>query len=183
MKIRLPKRPAPYDPGKHPNGGRYLRLFDPLAGTVVRMPWMPDEIETSNLAQQWTQINRPGRTPLLYSQGKSLQTVTFPVRLVYPGQTHVVDGTIKALEKLTRGSNPVRLDVASQYYGLFRITALTKRETRWNARGQVVDAEITIELTQSSDAAAAVGPIKRKSKLGKLGGVKGRLKNGARRVV
>ena len=182
MKIKLPKRPKPYNPKKHPNGGRYLRLFDPLAGTVVRMPWMPDEIETGNLAQQWTQINRPGRKPLLLSQGKSLPTVSFSVRLVYPGQSNVVDGTIKALEKLNRSQNPVRLDIASQYRGLFRISAMSKRETMWNENGQVTDAEITLELTESSDMAAAVGPIRRKTKLGKVGGVKGRLKNGARRV-
>ena len=44
------------------------------------------------------------------------------------------------------------------------------------------DADITLELTQSSDMVAAVGPIKRKTKKSKKGGIKGRLKNGARRV-
>ncbi len=65
---------------------------------------------------------------------------------------------------------------------MYRITNLTKRETHWTADGKVADADITLELTQSSDMVAAVGPIRRKTKKSKKGGIKGRLKNGARRV-
>jgi phage protein U len=183
MKIRLPKRPAAYDPDKHPNSGsRKVRLFDPLAGKVVYLPWMPDEIETSNMAQQWTQINRPGRRPLLLSQGKGLPTVSLPIKLVAPGHGVDQQPTIDALDKLARGSNPVRLDVGGQYRGLYRITGLTVRETHWDVAGRVREADVTVELTQSSDMAAMVGPIRRKTKISKAGGVKGRLKNGARRV-
>ena len=178
MKVKLP---TTGDRSRQPSGG-YVRLFDPLGGTVVRLPWMPDEIETSNIAQAWTQVARPGRVPLLLSQGKNLPVVNLPFRLVNPGQAGHVEGTIAALEKLARSSNPVRLDVASQFRGMYRITALGKRESMWDADGKVVDAEITLELTQSSDMVAAVGPIKRKSKKSKRGGIRGRLKNGARNV-
>ena len=181
MIIRLPNT-IPASDAFRQTGGGYVRLFDPLGGTVVRLPWMPDEIETSSVAQAWTQVPRPGRVPLLLSQGKNLPVINLPFRLVNPGQGAHVEGTIDALEKLARSSNPVRLDVASQFRGMFRITNLTKRETAWNRNGKVTDADITLELTKSSDMVAAVGPIKRKSKKSKKGGIRGRLKNGARRV-
>lgn len=178
MIVRLPADDASYAN----TGNKYLRLFDPLGGTVVRLPWMPEEIETSNIAQAWTQVPRPGRVPLLLGQGKNLPTVNLPFRLVYPGHAGNVDGTIAALEKLARSSNPLRLDVAAQFRGMYRITGMTKRETHWTAEGKVADAEITLELTVSSDMVAAVGPVKRASKKGKRGGIRGRLKGGALRV-
>lgn len=181
MIVRLPNMIPASEAFAQTSGG-YVRLFDPLGGTVVRLPWMPEEIETSNVAQAWTQVARPGRVPLLLSQGKNLPTVSLPFRLVNLGQAGHVEGTIAALEKLARSSNPIRLDVASQFRGMYRITALTKRETHWAADGKVADAEITLELTVSSDMVAAVGPIKRKTKKSKKGGIKGRLKGGARRV-
>ena len=177
MIVRLPSRTG--DRSRTPSGG-YVRLFDPLGGTVVRLPWMPDEIETSSVAQSWTQVPRPGRVPLLLSQGKNLPVINLPFRLVNAGQAPHVEGTIDALEKLARSSNPVRLDVAQQFRGMYRITALSKRETMWDTTGKVTDAEITLELTRSSDMVVAVGPIKRKTKKSKKGGPRGRLKNARR---
>ena len=177
MIVRLPSRTG--DRSRTPSGG-YVRLFDPLGGTVVRLPWMPDEIETSSVAQSWTQVPRPGRVPLLLSQGKNLPVINLPFRLVNAGQAPHVEGTIDALEKLARSSNPVRLDVAQQFRGMYRITALSKRETMWDTTGKVTDAEITLELTRSSDMVVAVGPIKRKTKKSKRGGIRGRLKGAAR---
>ena len=177
MIVRLPNRSG--DASRRPSGG-YVRLFDPLGGTVVRLPWMPDEIETSSVAQSWTQVPRPGRVPLLLSQGKNLPVINLPFRLVNPGHVSHVEGTISALEKLARSSNPVRLDVAAQFRGMYRITALSKRETAWDVTGKVTDAEITLELTRSSDMVVAVGPIKRKTKKSKRGGIRGRLKGAAR---
>jgi phage protein U len=167
MIVRLPSRTG--DRSRTPSGG-YVRLFDPLGGTVVRLPWMPEEIETSNVAQAWSEVPRPGRVPLLLSSGKNLPKVSLPFRLVNAGHASHVEGTIDALEKLARSSNPVRLDVAQQFRGMYRITALSKRETAWDVTGKVTDAEITLELTRSSDMVVAVGPIKRKTKKSKRGG-------------
>jgi phage protein U len=154
-----------------------VRIFDPLGGTVVRLPWMPDEIETSNTAQAWTQLARPGRKPLLMSQGKQLQVVTFPARLTHAGQQIGVTPTITALEKLARSSNALRLDVAGQYRGDYRITGLTVTERQWSRDGQITDADVQVELTQTSDMAVAVGPIKRKTKAAKRRAILRRLKN------
>ena len=178
MIVRLPSRTG--DRSRTPRPAGYVRLFDPLDGTVVRLPWMPEEIETSNVAQAWSEVPRPGRVPLLLSSGKNLPVVSLPLRLVNPGQSGHVEGTIEALEKLARSSNPVRLDVAQQFRGMYRITALSKRETAWDVTGKVTDAEITLELTRSSDMVVAVGPIKRKTKKSKKGGPRGRLKNARR---
>lgn len=179
MIIRLPNLIPASEAFAQTSGG-YVRLFDPLGGTVVRLPWMPEEIETSSIAQAWTQVQRPGRVPLLLSSGKNLPKVSLPFRLVNPGRGSHVEGTIDALEKLARSSNPVRLDVAQQFRGMYRITALSKRETMWDTTGKVTDAEITLELTRSSDMVVAVGPIKRKTKKSKKGGPRGRLKNARR---
>ena len=179
MIIRLPNLIPASEAFAQTSGG-YVRLFDPLGGTVVRLPWMPEEIETSSIAQAWTQVQRPGRVPLLLSSGKNLPKVSLPFRLVNPGRGSHVEGTIDALEKLARSSNPVRLDVAQQFRGMYRITALSKRETAWDVTGKVTDAEITLELTRSSDMVVAVGPIKRKTKKSKKGGPRGRLKNARR---
>ena len=89
MIVRLPSRTG--DRSRTPSGG-YVRLFDPLGGTVVRLPWMPEEIETSNVAQAWSEVPRPGRVPLLLSSGKNLPVVSLPFRLVNPGQSGHVEG-------------------------------------------------------------------------------------------
>lgn len=177
MIINLPTAAA--DRARQPSGG-YVRLFDPLGGTVVRLPWMPEEIETGNLAQAWTQLARPGRVPLLMSAGKNLPTVNLPFRLIHPGGATPVQGTLDALNKLARSSNPLRLDVASQYRGMYRITALSVVERSWDTTGKPTDAEVTLELTKSSDMVIAVGPVKRATKKTKRGGIKGRLKGGVR---
>lgn len=185
MIINLGKNPLatfPQPAAPYTGQGGYVRLFDPLGGTVVRLPWMPEEIETSNLAQAWTQLARPGRVPLLMSQGRNLPTVNLPFRLIHPGGTAHVQGTLDALDKLARSSNPLRLDVASQYRGLFRITAMGVVERTWARDGKPTDAEVTLELTRSSDMVIAVGPIKRKTKKSKASGTRGRLKGGARNV-
>ena len=150
-----------------------VRLFDPLTGTIVRLPWMPDEIETANIAQAWEQVARPGRRPLMLARGKNLPTVSLPVRLVNPGQVGDVQGTIDTLGNLARSSNPLHLNVGAQFRGAWRITGLTVRETHWNADGKPVDADVTIELTASSDMVAPVGPVKR--------AIRGRLKGAAKR--
>jgi len=82
MIVRLPSRTG--DRSRTPRPAGYVRLFDPLGGTVVRLPWMPEEIETSNVAQAWSEVPRPGRVPLLLSSGKNLPVVSLPFRLVTP---------------------------------------------------------------------------------------------------
>lgn len=180
MSIDVPLAPGVQaDALAHLRGG--VRLFDPLSGVLLRLPWLPDEIESGGSAQQWEQVNRPARSPLLLSRGRNLSTVSLPFRLIRADGGHVVDD-LDRLNTLAGSSNPIRLDLAQQFRGVWRITGLSCRETGWDAQGRPVDVTVAMDLTAASDAVANVGPVRKKSKKTKRGGIKGRLKKAARHV-
>lgn len=180
MSIDVPLAPGVQaDALAHLRGG--VRLFDPLSGVLLRLPWLPDEIESGGLAQSWESVNRPARRPLLLARGGSLATTNLPFRLIRADGGHVGD-ELDRLNTLAGSANPIRLDLARQFRGVWRITGLSCRETAWDAQGRPVDVTVSLELTAASDAAANIGPVRKKSKKTKRGGIKGRLKRAARRV-
>jgi hypothetical protein len=141
---------------------RQVRLAAPNVGTVV-LPWWPDEIATTNLASVYETQERPGRAPLLLRSGDSLPEVRIGCIVatsIAPQQSNV-NNVLNALKKMARVRKPVTLRIASRS-DRYRITDLGITELDWDGQGRPVNAEVSVTLVVSSNAAIPVGPIKRK---------------------
>jgi len=143
--------------GQQPTAQAKVRLE--IAGLVITLPWWPGAIEWEDLADTWTQQNRPGRDPLLLRSSRRLPTVRMDVTL---GTDYRVstDGTIQGLRTMARSKKPIALWLGSVNRGSWRLTDLTVDEREWAGDGSASLADVEIILTKLSDAAIAIGPVK-----------------------
>lgn len=159
---RKPSRPRPKP---KPRADRTLRLIHRNNRSLVRLPYLPDDLRLSGLADVWEQRERPGRAPLLLRTGKNLTTVALTCVLGDPaGSAKPVAATIRLLRAFAAQREPLRARFATRDMGPVRVTGLTVTETMWDTAGQPVRATVDVELTAASDAAAAVGPVPRKKR-------------------
>lgn len=153
---------------------RAPRLATSGLGTTV-LPWLPEEIAVSGMADAWSKLDRPGRTPVLRRTGLSLPETRVTFRLSDGGGS--VAGIIAELGAHTRDVNPTTLILASVSRGSMHVTDLTVTEKDWDESGNPTDATVDIVLTQASDASVPIGPLpKPKPPKGK-----GKAKKGRRR--
>lgn len=129
-------------------------------------PFAPIDVQYSNLAAEWTEINRPGRTPLIdYSQSKLLE-VSFNFLVARPndGLAYSVDDdlvTLRYMASSTRTvsmfgmdgmlTNPFQIpgQPARTSGGFFfHITDLSIRSVRRNKDNQITAAECSITLRE-----------------------------------
>lgn len=174
MKIRAAAKAPDLTGEGYANHSRRMRLMDPIGGTVLYLMYLPDELAEAGLADVWEQTPRPGRKPLLQRTGKALPVASFTVRLMNRGQEGSVGGDVRTLKRLAKADSPLRLDMAGQFLGLYRVTGLSVRQTKWTRGGNPSDAEADVELTTASDGVAAIGPVPR------LSGIKGQMRGAAR---
>jgi phage protein U len=132
--------------------------------TTVVLPWWPDEIAWSSLADEWTDIQRPGRHPLVVREGETLQEITLGFTMAKKATTFVGDGgsvlpDLQALNTMSRGDIPVQLMLAARDTGRWRITDFSFTELDHASDGQITKAEVSMTIRRASDASAPVGPV------------------------
>lgn len=139
-------------------GDRHLRMFSRDVGLVV-LPLVPTTVSTSGAADAWESVDRPGRKPLLYRAGKSLENPTFAVELWAKGAS--VEPQKRQLRDLAASEDPIVVTMASNQWGAFRVTGLafTDDLTTMLPGGRPSRCTADIELTEASDAAPVVGPV------------------------
>jgi len=129
-------------------------------------PYAPIDVQYSNMAAEWTEINRPGRTPLIdYSQSKLLD-VSFNFLVARPGDgiTYSVDDDLVTLRYMASSkrtvsvfgmdgmlTNPFQIPgqpsrTSSGFF--FHITDFTVRSVRRNKDNQITAAECSITLRE-----------------------------------
>lgn len=129
-------------------------------------PYAPIDVQYSNMAAEWTEINRPGRTPLIdYSQSKLLE-VSFNFLVARPGDgiTFSVDDDLVTLRYMASSkrtvsifgmdgmlTNPFQIPgqpnrTSSGFF--FHITDFTVRSVRRNKDNQITAAECSITLRE-----------------------------------
>lgn len=129
-------------------------------------PYAPIDVQYSNMAAEWTEINRPGRTPLIdYSQSKLLE-VSFNFLVARPGDgiTYSVDDDLVTLRYMASSrrtvsifgmdgmlTNPFQIPgqpnrTSSGFF--FHITDFTVRSVRRNKDNQITAAECSITLRE-----------------------------------
>lgn len=142
-------------------------LTVPASGLRVVLPITSPKVEYTDLADNYVEIPRPGRKPLLVRPGGKLRKVKLQVEISDP-DPRVVEGILMALSFTASGAGttggldnalPVVLTYApmdSQTWltatGYWRVTGMTvTSQTREMATNGITWASATVELTENSD--------------------------------
>lgn len=143
--------------GQEPPARSRARLQIP--GTVVTLPWWPSGIAWEDLADTWTQQNRPGRDPLLLRNSRNLATLRIDAT-IGTDYREPVSQMIQDLRKIARSKKPVTLWLGNVARGEWRVTDLAVTERDWTSNGSASVADVEIILTRLSNAAIPIGPVK-----------------------
>lgn len=141
-------------------GNRKAMLECKGVGTL-RLPWWPSDIENGALSPVYAQQSRPGRTPLLLRESRSLPTIRIAFTLGKQPETST-EADIALLRKMANAKVPVTLVLGGAKRPNWRISDLTIAETDWTSTGSIAVAEVDLTLTKVSDAVAPIGPVKGK---------------------
>lgn len=114
-------------------------------------PVSPNEVNVSRLGIGYTELNRPGRKPILKSANKPLQQVSVTVMVVNGNRNYMSSAQpeMKAIESLAE----IDKDMEIYYPGIdpakrWRLTDLSLRTVRRNDDNTVAIAEASITFTE-----------------------------------
>jgi LysM repeat protein len=151
------------DPGIAPSTGPKMTLVTESGSVVLAVDVAPQDIEYSKLENEWTEAERSGTTPLLLHSGVPLYEMQFSFMItdkldMYAPQTAKID----TLRKLARHGEKILCRYGPSEQGTWRVkSASLSSELRNPSTQEISRATVSITLTQSSDAAPAVGPVLR----------------------
>lgn len=139
-----------------PTSRLYVRSFATqgtasLQRVTYVFPVSPNEVSISRLGITYTELNRPGRKPILKSANKPLQQITVTVMVVNDARDYMSSAQpqMKALESLAE----IDYDMEIFYPGVdpakrWRLTDLSFRTVRRNPDNTVAIAEANITFTE-----------------------------------
>ena len=129
-------------------------------------PFAPIDIQYSNLAAEWTDIARPGRTPLVEFVSNKLLNVSFKFLVARPfdGLFYSVDDSLRILRFMASSqktvsffgfdgmlTNPFQIDgqpTRSNSGFYFHITDFSISSLRRNSSNEITAAECSITVTE-----------------------------------
>jgi hypothetical protein len=138
-------------------------------GLTATLPWWPDEIAWSEIAESWTEQTRPGRAPLLLKETSTLPEVSVGFIASTRDQTMQGDGgsiqpMLDTLSEMASSDTPVQLLLGSNDQGRFRIIDLSYTELDHAPNGEPSKVEVSLVLKTAQDASAPIGPIPSRKK-------------------
>ena len=137
-------------------------LVRPGGGTVV-LPWWPDSITHTPGGVTYTEVERPGRSPLQLPQGRALAQMSVDATIVDGAGLGVsVEDHLRELRAIRASRQPVGLVLGTHDRGWWHMTDLTITEQAHTRDGAVAWAQVQITLRRASPATVNVGPIKTK---------------------
>lgn len=137
-----------------------------ICGAInVSLPWWPDEISWSALANSWTELQRPGTWPLLVNDAQGLPEISLGFIASNRDTSYIGDGgsilpMLQDIDQMAKSEKPVQLMLATRDAGRFRIIDYAITELEHNSDGQPVRAEVSLVIKRAQDAAAPIGPVK-----------------------
>lgn len=141
--------------------GSKMYIYAESTGTLaLSVPYAPREIEYGGWAQDWTQTERSGNTPLLLRKGQPLLSLRFSLTLANPNPYETQTDQLVTLQKLARTQERVLVRYSQLESGLWRITDVSaSSQMRHPENSEVTRGVVSLTLTQASDAAPSVGPV------------------------
>ncbi len=123
------------------------------------VPYAPREVEQANLAGDWVEIERPGRSPILSRASDPLKTLGFELFLGQPAPNKSAGAEMQLLKKLADSPSPIVVRFSAAEAGLWRITDLTISSVhRREGDNAITRATANLTLTRASNYKAALGP-------------------------
>lgn len=126
---------------------------------TLTLPWWPDDMAEAKVGASWTQLERPGRTPLLMYAGKQLRERTISYTARHRDFDAPVQHHLSRLADIAGSQVPVTLMLAATDAGQWHITDLSWTVVNHAADGQVAVAEVSMTLTRASEGGVKVGPV------------------------
>jgi hypothetical protein len=126
---------------------------------TLELPWWPTELEYSGLAPGYTDIERPGRTPIVVRSSEPLESLRIAFTLRGPTLADSAAGWTNAVRVLSRATPLCKLMLGPSDRGTWRVVEAGYSEADWTADGSPAVADVVIVLRQASDAAIPVGPV------------------------
>jgi hypothetical protein len=127
-------------------------------------PFPPQQIQYTNVAPEMSEINRPGRTPLIAFTRYRAKQVSFKFLLAIPfdGLFSTVDAYMQGLQEIANTGRPVYftnldrqisnpLSAGNDSNIFWTITDMQFASIRRNERNEVVAAEVSITLVENNN--------------------------------
>lgn len=149
--------------GKRFSGVEHKKMYiyaESTGALSFSAPYAPREIEYGGWAQEWTQTDRSGNTPLLLRKSQPLFSLRFSLLLASTNPYESQVPRLAALQNLARTKERVLVRYSPTEAGLWRITEFTiSSEQRHPETDEITRCVVSLTLTQASDAAPSVGPV------------------------
>lgn len=147
---RKPRLPA------HPK----VKLVDEH-GRTVTLPYASTDLDLGNVAPSWEELDRPGRKPLLASEGLQLRRLRGTFTVGYPDHQRDVEQELHMLRLLARDGVKVRWDgYGPSEHGWWVIEDYQQRVSlRQHGTNRITRAEVTLTLAESAAAKVSLGPL------------------------
>lgn len=149
--------------GSGSSSGPQMVLITESGKLKLEIDVAPRDVEYGNLHYDWAEAERSGNTPLLLHSSVPLLTLKFSFMItsktdMYEAQTSKID----TLRQLVRSADKVLCRYGPSEEGTWRVTDCTlSSELREPDTNAISRATCSVTLTQSSDAAPAIGPVLR----------------------
>lgn len=135
-----------------------VALVCPGVGTLV-LPWWPEQLPRSGGGRTWSEVSRPGRTPLLVSDGLSLVEYQVSYLLREVDSTIPVTEHLAMLDALAATDQAMVLMAGDTNRGLFHLSEPSVVEVLHTEAGECTVADVSCTLKQASDAVVNLGPV------------------------
>lgn len=120
-------------------------------GVVVPIPFAPQAVTVDGLGKIWTQLDRPGRKPLLVVTGDGLAVWGATLDVAAPDLDHDVEGVLYGLRLLARTGQRLAMTYGPLEGGVWRLTGLSIAVVTRTPTQRISRASVGLELTNASD--------------------------------
>lgn len=151
------RRPAPSRrPRTHPK----MSIVSE-SGTVITVPYAPRETSLDGVAPTFSQVERPGREPLLLRSGDSLRQLSFDLTFGHPDPQASIETQLQELRALARSGQRLRIVLDhTTTSNLWRMTSFSQQVTsRQHGTNHPTRATVAVSFTRAVDPVVAVGPL------------------------
>ena len=117
-------------------------------------PLAPSEVSFSDLSDNYEELKRPGRFPLIYRSDMNLIKISMTILVVSPVKATRGWVSVEEQVQILRVCSNIDIDLALAGMGiitknkLFRVTSMGMKSKRLNPKQEITMAEVSLDLTE-----------------------------------
>lgn len=132
-----------------------------VAGQLrVTVPYAPRTSSHSGFAPTYSEVARPGRSPLVLRQAPGLWRQSFDLFLGSIDIEKGIGTDFLLLRQIAESHDPIAIVNGPGINRLWRITGMTLEGMERNSTNSISRGVVTIEMTEAVDLKPAPGPVK-----------------------